>query len=823
VSGVGYRFRSELRGRWRSWTGLALLLGVVAGGVMTLAATARRTHSVQDRFLTTQQAYDAVFAADCDPATCHPKLARMPSVAAATSVSALTAFVAKSDGTSLQPDPNDACYSGPGRVEVLHDASGRFGNAINKQRFVEGRAANAQSAGEVTISYELAQRAGLGPGSRLRLQFMHDCQDDPATWTKPRTVQVVGVQISPGEVRPPSGPFVQHVGITPALMRTIDADTRLDHGIVVRLNAGASIEQFVAEAGDLGFEVSPIIVMRENTDAIARGIRPVYVSLAVLAAMTALAATLVLAQVLFRQALFESSDDTTLASIGMERRDFVALAMFRAALVGVAAAAFAAIASTVVSAFTLSGLARRLEPAPGIAFDAPTVGVGCAVLIVYAVLVVATSVMWLAGRSRRVERPSRSTVANAVARAGLPPTTVSGVGLALTRGHGSSAVPVLSTFASLTLAVIAVVGSLTFGGSLHHLRSKPALVGWNWDAVVTYPQDESVSNMTPESMRENVERALAQHPGVLDAAPGMVWSPFPEGRELQLGPDRMRAGGFVGFDGSARIGPSVISGRKPSAADEILLAPSTLSDLGLRIGDRVNVVGQDGTWEEPGPDTSAEMRIVGTGVVPIATRLGVGAALTIEGAARLNSTVEAQAWFIRTESGTSTESVVDAFVGAFPGATRSSVSTYAFTDLPDPTLNLEQVDSAPWLFAVLMGAMAAAVLAHAVTTTTRARRRDLAVLRALGFSRGQTMRTVGWQANIYLFGALALGTPLGVLAGVLIWREYAAGLGVVPVAVIPWSTWLVAVAVALVLVLVISLPPAWRATRLRPAVALRNE
>jgi putative ABC transport system permease protein len=370
---------------------------------------------------------------------------------------------------------------------------------------------------------------------------------------------------------------------------------------------------------------------------------------------------------------------------------------------------------------------------------------------------------------------------------------------------------------------MAVVGSLTFGASLDHLRSNVALVGWNWDVVVTLPEDETDASTGRDEVRARVQRVLATHSGVVDAAPGLIWSPFPDGRELELGPDQLPAGGFMGFDGSARVGPSIISGRKPSASDEILLAPSTLSDLGLRIGDQVKVVGQDGSWEEPGTETTAEMRIVGTGVVPMAQRLGVGAVLTIDGAARLNSTVEDQAWFIRTTGGTSTESVVDTFVRAFPGATRSSVSTYAFSDLPDPTLNLEQVDSAPWLFAVLMGVMATAVLAHAVTTTTRARRRDLAVLRALGFSPGQTMRTVGWQANIYLLGALALGTPLGVLAGVLIWREYAAGLGVVPVAVTPWSTWLVAVAVAVALVLVTALPPAWRATRLRPAAVLRNE
>lgn len=823
MGAIAYRFRSELRVRWRSWAVLALLLGVVAAGVLTLASTARRTQSVQDRFLTAQLAYDAAIATECEPAECHPRLAQLPSVAAATTVSLLNPFIATADGTSVQPDPTDACYSGPGRVEVLYDASGRFGNTINKQRFVAGRPANPSAPNEVTISSETATRLRLGPGSELRLQFMNDCVDDPSAWSAPRTVQVVGVQTSPGEVRPPSGQYLQHLDVTPAFMQTLDPEVPGNPAMVVRLKAGASVEQFTAEARDRGYDVFPAVVMSEHADAITRGIRPVYVSLGLLAAMTALAGALVLAQVLFRQALFESADDEILGSIGMRRRDFVMLATLRAAFVGLVAAIFATVVSTVASSFTLSGLARRLEPSPGIAFDATAVALGCGVLLVYTVVVMVASATWLAGRTRRDERPAHSTIATVAARAGLPATTVSGVGLALTRGHGANAVPVVSTFASLTLAVMAVVGSLTFGASLDHLRSNVELVGWNWDVLATSPQDETDSSTGRDEVRARVQRALATHPGVVDAAPGLVWSPFPDGRELELGPDQLPAGGFMGFDGSARVGPSIISGRKPSASDEILLAPSTLSDLGLRIGDEVTVVGQDGSWEKPGSETTAEMRIVGTGVVPMAERLGVGAVVTIDGAARLNSTVEDQAWFIRTTDGTSTESVVDAFMRAFPDADRSSVSTYAFSDLPDPTLNLEQINAAPWLFAILMGVMATVVLVHAVTTTTRARRRDLAVLRALGFSRGQTMRTIGWQANIYLLGALAFGTPLGVLAGVLIWREYAAGLGVVPVAVTPWTTWLIAVAVAVTLVLVAAFPAAWRATRLRPAAVLRNE
>src|SRR5207237_1176011 len=117
--------------------------------------------------------------------------------------------------------------------------------------------------------------------------------------------------------------------------------------------------------------------------------------------------------------------------------------------------------------------------------------------------------------------------------------------------------------------------------------------------------------------------------GVTDIAMGTIWSPFPEGRDLQVGPDHKDVGGFVAFEGAARVGPSVISGRKPTAADEILLGPRTLAALGARVGATIDVVGQAGTWERPGKETSTRMRIVGTGLAPMTESLGRGATMTL--------------------------------------------------------------------------------------------------------------------------------------------------------------------------------------------------
>jgi hypothetical protein len=51
ISAVWLRLRSELRARWRSWLGLALLIGLAGGAAVAAAAEARRTETAYPRFI----------------------------------------------------------------------------------------------------------------------------------------------------------------------------------------------------------------------------------------------------------------------------------------------------------------------------------------------------------------------------------------------------------------------------------------------------------------------------------------------------------------------------------------------------------------------------------------------------------------------------------------------------------------------------------------------------------------------------------------------------------------------------------------------------
>jgi hypothetical protein len=825
VHAVRFRFRCEWRARWRAWVALGCLLGAVAGTALVLVAGSRRTGSAHERFLSDGRAMDVALLARCaDGDRCVGRMEDLPAVEDATTASHFPAYVETTDGRSLQPMATDACYSGPGQLVTVMDPSGRWGHTINRHRFVAGRPANPRAADEVVLSVDTARRMRLDVGDDLNVYRFggEDCLATRESWQPARRVRIVGIHLSPGEVRPPSGMYLQTIELTPAFVQRYGDTRDREDTLIARLRTGSSIGALQEQARHAGIETMPSLTRADVSGLVGRAIRPNEVSLLILGLLTALAAAVVLGQVLLRHAAMETRDDSVLTALGMPRRGRRALAALRGGTLGALAAASAVLIAIGASPIMPIGLARTVEPARGADVDLFVLGLGALVTIAFVTGITFLGTVLASARRDRGTRTKTATLANAAARAGFSPAAVSGARFALERGSGATVVPVVSSFAGLTIAVAAVAGALTFGAGLTHLRTTPRLIGWNWDIVLAYPEEGVPDARSVEQARARVRSALeAQY--IDDAAMGTIWSPFPNGRDLQIGAEHHDVGGFIAFDGTARFGPSVIRGRKPVAADEILLGPRTLADLGLRIGDRVEVVGQEGTWSEPGPETETTMRIVGTGLAPMTTALGRGAVITIAGLQRLNSHATEQAWFVRAAPGADRADVVDAFRSAFPGAPRTSIAPFEFEDSTDPGLNLEQIGSVPLLFAVIMAVMAAAVLAHVLTVAARARRGDLAVLRALGFSRGQILRTITWQSTIYAVGALAIGVPVGLALGRMTWRIYATNLGVVPEVVMPWAALLAVAGTAIVLAAAVAVVPAVRVARTRPAVVLRAE
>ena len=119
--------------------------------------------------------------------------------------------------------------------------------------------------------------------------------------------------------------------------------------------------------------------------------------------------------------------------------------------------------------------------------------------------------------------------------------------------------------------------------------------------------------------------------------------------------------------------------------------------------------------------------------------------------------------------------------------------------------------------------MFGAALTHLLVVSVSRRRREIGLLKVLGFVNGQVASAVVWQATTLALIGVVIGVPLGLVAGRAIWRALSNNLGVVPVSVVP--IWLVAALVAGVIVVanMRAIGPALLATRSKPASLLRAQ
>jgi putative ABC transport system permease protein len=142
---------------------------------------------------------------------------------------------------------------------------------------------------------------------------------------------------------------------------------------------------------------------------------------------------------------------------------------------------------------------------------------------------------------------------------------------------------------------------------------------------------------------------------------------------------------------------------------------------------------------------------------------------------------------------------------------------------PSDVENLGRVGSLPGVLAGLLALLAASTLAHLLATSVRRRRRDLAVLKTLGFVRGQVRATVAWQATGFAVLAVVAGIPLGVAAGRWAWVLVNQGLHSLAGPVTPTLAVLTIVPATMLVANLVAALPASSAAATRPAVVLRSE
>ena len=144
-------------------------------------------------------------------------------------------------------------------------------------------------------------------------------------------------------------------------------------------------------------------------------------------------------------------------------------------------------------------------------------------------------------------------------------------------------------------------------------------------------------------------------------------------------------------------------------------------------------------------------------------------------------------------------------------------------ETPTDIVNFGRVESMPRVLGAIFAVLGTATLAHTLVTAIGRRRRDLAVLKTMGFVRRQLTTTVAWQATTLVGIALLFGMPVGVAVGRWAWTLLADQLGLVSRPVTPVPALLLVVPATILLANLVAAAPAWLAARIQPAAALRTE
>jgi hypothetical protein len=290
---------------------------------------------------------------------------------------------------------------------------------------------------------------------------------------------------------------------------------------------------------------------------------------------------------------------------------------------------------------------------------------------------------------------------------------------------------------------------------------------------------------------------------------------------------RLQTGSVPAFGIDPRrddVTPSVADGRLPRRDDEIALGARTLSDLDASIGSIVPVRANDGT--------TRRLTIVGQVVLPglgtypgsDKTALGEGVVVTERAIPELGPDFKRRDYVVDfAGSAASRERVIgqaEQIMGELSPIDGFDVSSVL---RPSDILSYERVRTTPIVLAGVLAMLAVATLVHALVTTVRRRRRDLALLTTLGFTRKQIAATVMWQAATVASFGLLFGIPVGIALGRTAWHELANDLGTVAEPVVPGLVVLLIAVGAVAVTNVAALVPARLASRLRPATALRSE
>ncbi len=784
--------------------GLGLLLAIMAGAATAAAAGALRTQSAYPRFLDRYRTYDVLFTQ-----TGHPKgeeaiavASRLPQV---VSVSRFSVY----PGTVRTPS---------GRRWTVPDVFFLGEHARDPRptvKVISGRMSRPSAVDEVMVSYAMADRLSIVAGEVVTITLASE--EDPSLSQEFRA-KVTGILAMAGSFEsathggPPKNVFL----MTPAFQQQWNRFSLAgEDGIGFSLRRGdrdfaawtASLKEELARLGIEDAIDSDPFRMSGETPGVQALNRVPAIALWLLCAFVGMTTVAVFSQLLAREMRAADDDTRALRALGLSRAQMLSVSGLRATAVAGIGAVGAVGLAVALSPLTPVGLARVAEPDPGFSAAALTLAVGALATFVLTTAI-AFIPAWTAARasSKTSEAATGGTyLADRLARTPIGLSARSGFQLVVAPGRGGRAVPVRTAILGTAIAISALAAALTFAVSLNHLIGEPRLAGYTWDAGAI------ADGFDAESQAAAMQRLERSIRGRFPSA--AVWKGTVSAGVAVNG---IEVTAYVD-DGPA---PSMIEGRVPRTPGEAAVDPRTLRRAGVRLGDEVAVAPSS----EPGSPPAVGMRVVGLIAVPRIGFQGVnpgqGIYMTTAGFSRV------------IPGGSYTEAVYIAFPRAidfergledFREAAGEDAFAVVHRQQSATVGNVERISSFPLILAATMGILAVGSLAYALSTTIRRRRRDLAILKTIGFVGRQIRATVAWQSTALVVMSLILGLPVGIVGGRWGWRLFARQLQVVPVPVVSAIAIAAVVVGALLLGILVGAVPARVAARTEPALVLRAE
>jgi hypothetical protein len=770
VGAVGYRVVRWLRSTRRSSALMVIVVAVMASVPLALAAGARRTSTAPDRYLASVGNRLDVIAYQEDGPSLAGEIAALPAARAVESITFIFGAIS------------------PGGYDEILDGFVFAGTAeATGDRLVDGRDPETGRLGEFVASKDYAEENGLSIGDTVRLFTLTPERVAETGFTgEPDGPTIDGVLVGlvdgPADLSDPTG-----TAVFPAAL--LDDPRIGTSGSVhaVDLADGASLDELrtqldTIEGGD---------VLRLEADVIGpdtrRAVDAQALGLWILAGLASLVTIAALGQLLVRHVRLSAAETSVLSSLGATRAQIAAETTARAGVIAAVAAALATVLAMSASGIFPFGFVRRVEPDRGLHGDALVLAVGAFVLAL-------GMVGWvvLMTRFRRSAAPrGRPVGVDAIAARCPTSAMATGVRFALS---SRDATTLASRLGGVVVMAVALVGTLIFALSLQRLVTEPARYGVNYDAQI----DDGSEQVPPDR-----RAVLETDPDIADVNYYTSSTTRVEG-----------AGATIPVAGVERVrgllDPPLLSGRLPAGPEEIAIGRVSADRLDASIGDVLTLAG---------PDAAADYEITGLIVPPLIRGndlVGEGGLVTSAGYRRLDPEAVPQSAAFRLR--------------ADPSPAAVERLTDVFGPPPDPAANRPplirneaRITYVPYVLVVLLAVLAVLLVMSGAYTAVRHRNHEVAVLRSLGAERAWLVRAVNWLAVVSTLVPAAVGVPLGFIAGRLVFRSYADGLGAVNSAAAPFVIVALGLAVLVALGAVAATVAGRTARRVVPARLLHAE